>query len=102
MWIDDARDVNLPIPATPTGKAWWKKVKAVSIELFWLRGNEDCRLSMMEVTNTNVAEHDFTGCYYIHRAAARVYRFGRPQCEMKYAPEWKTLKACRTQRRLNI
>jgi hypothetical protein len=89
MWIDDARDVNLPIPATPSGEAWWKKVKAGTMVLFWLRDNEDCRLSMMEVTNTNVAEHDFTGWYYIHRAAARVYRFGRPQCEMKYAPEWK-------------
>ena len=83
MRIDDARDVNLPIPATPSGEAWWKKVKAGTMVLFWLRGNEDCRLSMMEVTNTNMAEHDFTGWYYIHRAAARVYRFGRPQCEMK-------------------
>jgi hypothetical protein len=60
MWIDGARDVNLPIPATPNGEEWWKKVKAWTMVLFWLRGNEDCRLSMMEVTNTNVAEYDFT------------------------------------------
>jgi hypothetical protein len=89
MRIDHERDAHLPAPAKPTVEAWWKKIKTGAMVLFWLRSNEDCRLSMMEVTNVNVDEREFTGWYYIHRARARVYQFGRPQCDMRYAPEWK-------------
>ena len=60
--------------------------------LFWDRSNAQSRLSMMEVIDYNGEEREFKGRYHIHRAAAAVYRFERPQCSMMYAAEWKNIK----------
>ena len=44
---------------------------------------------MMEVINVNGDEQELLGWYYAHRTPASVYRFDKPQCDMKYAAEWK-------------
>ena len=60
--------------------------------LFWDRSNAQSCLSMMDVIDYNSEERKFKSWYHIHRAAAAMYRFERPQCSMLYAAEWKDSK----------
>ena len=89
MRIDTERDVCVPAAVEPTAEAWWKKIRAGSMVLFWTRTNVRSWLSMMEVINVNGDEQEFLGWYYVHRTPASVYRFDKPQCDMQYAAEWK-------------
>jgi hypothetical protein len=64
-------------------------MKSATMVLFWKRSDVQSQLSLMEVTNVDGDEQEFTGWYYIHRVPCAVYRYDRPQSEMKYGAEWK-------------
>jgi hypothetical protein len=83
----DESEVRVPLVVQPVEVAWWKKMKSATMVLFWKRSDMPTQLSLMEVTNVDGDEQEFTGWYYIHRMHCAVYRYDRPLVDMKYGAE---------------
>ena len=79
-------------PGAPSGASadrMWDRMRVGSFVVVWLKDDPKSVLRVLEVTQVNPEQEEFSGWYNIHSQVARHYNAERPLNQMRATPEYE-------------